>query len=100
MNTKTYTEFVLPKLQAFILEKGGDWILWQDRDSAHTSKETLRWMELHGLDYILSPPKSPDLSVMETWVSPIRRDFWQQRPKHTPARAAYQDPIESRLRVG
>lgn len=79
MNTKTYTEFVLPKLQAFILEKGGDWILWQDRDSAHTSKETLRWMELHGLDYILSPPKSPDLSVMETWVSPIRRDFWQQR---------------------
>ena len=78
MNTKTYTEYVLPKLQAYLLDKGGDWILWQDRDSAHTSKETLIWMELHGMDYILSPPKSPDLSVMETWVSPIRREFWQQ----------------------
>ncbi|USP75848.1 hypothetical protein yc1106_03122 [Curvularia clavata] len=78
MDSKTYTEYVLPELQKYLLRVGGEYILWQDRDSSHTSKKTLRWMELHGMDYILSPPKSPDLSVMETWVSPLKRQFWQQ----------------------
>ena len=33
-------------------------------------------MDTHGFEYILSPPKSPDMSIMETWVSSIRRKFY------------------------
>jgi hypothetical protein len=64
MNTRTYLK-ILSKLQQEILEL--DLTLWQDRDSAHVSKKVLDWMDLNGIDYINSPPKSPYLSVMETW---------------------------------
>jgi hypothetical protein len=79
MNTKTYVNVILPALQAYILQRGGEWVLWQDRDSAHISKATLKWMEKHGMDYILSPSKSPDLSIMETYASLIKRTFYNKR---------------------
>ena len=78
MNSKTYINDTLPALRRFILERGGEYFLWQDRDSAHISKKTLRYMDYHGMGYIVSPPKSPDMSIMETWVSPIRRKFYYQ----------------------
>jgi hypothetical protein len=31
------------------------------------------------MDYILSPSKSPDLSNMETYASPIKRTFYNKR---------------------
>lgn len=68
INTKTYINVILPALQSHILERGGDYILWQDRDSAHISAQTLRYMDTHGFEYILSAPQSPDTSIMETWV--------------------------------
>lgn len=33
-------------------------------------------MDYHGIEYILSPPKSPDMSIIETWVSSICRKFY------------------------
>jgi hypothetical protein len=42
MNTKTYINVILPALQAYILHRGGEWVLWQDCDSAHISKATLK----------------------------------------------------------
>ncbi|KAJ5031779.1 hypothetical protein PSV08DRAFT_385856 [Bipolaris maydis] len=79
MTAKIYTTVILPALQAHLLERGGEYILWQDRDSAHISKKTLEYMDHHGMGYILSPPKSPDMSIMETWVAPIRRKFYMRR---------------------
>ncbi|KAF2820927.1 hypothetical protein CC86DRAFT_303828, partial [Ophiobolus disseminans] len=64
--SKCYTEYVLPQLKAYLLEIGGDWILWQDKDSAHNSKKTLTWLDYHGIPYVILSPKSPDFSVMDT----------------------------------
>jgi hypothetical protein len=79
MNTRTYINVILPALRSYILHCGGDYILWQDRDSAHISEQTLRWMDTHGMPYIISASKSPDTSIMETWVSPIRRKFYSRK---------------------
>jgi hypothetical protein len=79
MTSKTYTSFILPALKSELLRRGGDYILWQDRDSAHISKDTLRYMDLNGWDHITSPPKSPDMSISETWTSPLRRKFHERR---------------------
>jgi hypothetical protein len=58
---------------------GREVVLVQDRDSSHISRSTLTWMERNGLDFINLPSKSPDLSVMETYVSVLRRKFFQER---------------------
>jgi hypothetical protein len=79
MNTRTYINVILPALCSYILQQGGDYILWQDRDSAHISEKTLRWMDTHGMPYILSASKSPDTSIMETWVSPLRHKFYSRK---------------------
>ncbi|KAF2820806.1 hypothetical protein CC86DRAFT_411629 [Ophiobolus disseminans] len=79
MNTNTYINVILPAILSYIPHKGGDYILWQDRDSAHISKWTLNWMDTHGMPYILSSPKSPDMSIIETWVSPLRRKFFSKK---------------------
>ena len=76
MNSATYLK-ILSKLKAQILGKG--LVLWQDCDSAHISQKVLNWMERNGMDYINSSPKSPDLSIMETWVGPLRRKFTRTR---------------------
>jgi len=77
MNTETYINTILPKLKEQIL--GRELVLWQDRDSAHVSRATLSWMDRNGMDYINSSTKSPDLSIMETWVHSIRRRFTARR---------------------
>jgi hypothetical protein len=79
MNTRTYINVILPALCSYILQQGGDYILWQDRDSAHISEKTLRWMDTHGMPYILNASKSPDTSIMKTWVSPLRRKFCSRK---------------------
>ncbi|KAF1943922.1 hypothetical protein EJ02DRAFT_420912 [Clathrospora elynae] len=78
MNTKTYINTILPALRSYILEHGKprvQYYLWQDWDSAHISQRTLKWMDEHGMPYILSSSKSPNMSIMETWVLPLRRRF-------------------------
>jgi hypothetical protein len=79
MNTRTYINVILSALRSYILQQGGDCILWQDLDSVHISEETLRWMDTHGMPYILSASKSPVTSIMETWVSPLRRKFYSRK---------------------
>jgi hypothetical protein len=77
MNGRTYMNKILPRLQQEIL--GRDLILWQDRDSAHISKTVLDWMDKHRIEYLNSPPKSPDLLIMETWVHSLRKRFTARR---------------------
>lgn len=63
MNAHTFLQ-ILPHLHRAVL--GRDAVLYMDRDSAHCSVEVLSWMETNGMEYIIAPPASPDLSVMET----------------------------------
>ncbi|KAF1938596.1 hypothetical protein EJ02DRAFT_514399 [Clathrospora elynae] len=79
MNTETYINVILPAPNKYLLKIGGEWILWQDCDSAHISKKTLNWMDINRPDYINSSPKSPDLSIIETWVSLLKRKFYKRR---------------------
>ena len=44
MTSKMFIENILPALQAELLHRGGEWTLYMDRDSAHTSKKTLNYM--------------------------------------------------------
>src|SRR5581483_12293744 len=50
-----------------------------DRDSAHTSTETRRWCEEKGLTVLKGPPKSPDMSIMETWTKSLKGSFYCRR---------------------
>ena len=78
MTSKVFIQEILPKLQSELLSRGGEWTLYMDRDSSHTSQKTLNYMHLHGWDYILGCSKSPDLSIMETWVSPLKEKFYRK----------------------
>lgn len=82
MNSDTFLQ-LLPQLHREIL--GLERILYADRDSTHISKSTLNWMDLHGMEYLIGPPKSPDLSIMETWVKVLREKFYQRRCASTHA---------------
>jgi hypothetical protein len=73
---QAYTGVILPALKSYLLQCGGDWILWQNLDSPHISKDTLKHLYINGWDHIESYTKLPDFSIMETWVSPLRRKFF------------------------
>jgi hypothetical protein len=36
-------------------------------------------MEKHRMEYLIAPPSSPDLSIMETWVKPLLQKFFKKR---------------------
>ena len=78
MNRQTFLK-ILPHLRDAVL--GQDRVLYMDRDSAHCSPDVLRWLEMNGMEYILAPPASPDMSIMETWVKPIRQRFFRRQMK-------------------
>jgi hypothetical protein len=77
MNSKTYIR-ILKRLQSYLLELGVENIMYKDLDSAHVSKESMKWIEKHGFDYINGCSSSPDLSIMKTWVSPIKNEFYKR----------------------
>jgi hypothetical protein len=66
MTSKLFTNHILPALHQQLLQVSGEWTLYMDHDSSHTSQTTLNYMHLHGWDYIIRCPKSPDLSIMES----------------------------------
>jgi hypothetical protein len=76
MNAETFLK-ILPLLHEAML--GQDRVLYLDLDSAHCSARVLNWMDQNGMEYILGAPSSPDLSIMETWVKPLRQKFFQKR---------------------
>jgi DDE superfamily endonuclease len=76
MNTEIYIQLIR-QLMPEMREK--NLVLYQDQDSAHISKQTDKWMSDEGVDFVTGPPRSPDMSVMETWVSPLRRKFHARR---------------------
>ena len=36
-------------------------------------------MDKHGIEYLNSPPKSPNLLIIETWVHSLRKRFTARR---------------------
>jgi hypothetical protein len=67
MNSKVFTEEILPALKSVLIERGGEWTIYLDRDSAHVSKTTTSYMEREGFNYIIGCTKSPDLSKIVCW---------------------------------
>jgi hypothetical protein len=49
MNTKTNIQ-ILKQLQSYFLEHEGKYIFYQNRDSAHISKESIAWMDKNGMN--------------------------------------------------
>ena len=42
----------------------------------HTSHETEKWRKGNGWDVVTGPPKSPDMSIMETWTKSLKGSFY------------------------
>jgi hypothetical protein len=53
--------------------------LYQDADSAYTSKKTLKWAKEYGISLLTLPGISPDLSIYETIANPLKRAFYGRR---------------------
>jgi hypothetical protein len=77
MNMKTNIQ-ILKQLQSYLLEHGGKYILYQNRDSMHILKESIAWMNKNGMNQIEGPSTSPDMSIMETWVKPLKQKFYSR----------------------
>lgn len=76
MNARTYLK-ILKELHTVTL--GRDLILFQDCDSAHFAKSVLKFCYENGIEILKPPGCSPDLSIMETWVKPLREKFFKIR---------------------
>jgi DDE superfamily endonuclease len=77
MNTKVYTEHILPQILEDFKERG--LTLCQDADSAHTSEVTKAWAEEHNLPILTLPGVSPDFSILESMAHPLKRLFHSKR---------------------
>ena len=64
MTQKIYLEQILPEVQSWI-DRGDDFILEEDRDSAHTGKLVQKKKKEMGLRFYLNAPSSPDMSPVE-----------------------------------
>ena len=79
MTTKVYTEDILPAIKDDLLNRG--LTLWQDKDSAHNSSETKAWFKKNNIPYITSPSNSPDLSIFESYLHPLKMLFHTRRSR-------------------
>jgi transposase/arginine repressor len=52
-------------------------VLLHDRHPAHTSKRTMQWLTLLGIEVITLPPKSPDLNPIENIWSVLDRHVFE-----------------------
>jgi transposase InsO family protein len=77
MNTQVYTEEILPQILSEFKAYG--LTLYQDADSAHTSKGTTTWAKKNNLSLLTGPGVSLDLSILESLAHPIKRKFHAQR---------------------
>ncbi len=70
---------VLPALERnenFVLEEEGDF----GHGSADRSNIVRQWKAKHGLKHFFNPPKSPDLSVIESCSRPLKLFFESEQP--------------------
>jgi DDE superfamily endonuclease len=58
-------------------------ILFEDCDSAHTSKGSIIHKKKLGLEYLINAPKSPDLSVIESLAARIEDKLYRRRTTTT-----------------
>lgn len=77
MNSKVYTEHILPSIRQELSDRG--LTLVQDADSAHKSSATLNWIERNSMSVITLPGASPDFSILETIVLSLKRKFYTRR---------------------
>jgi DDE superfamily endonuclease len=76
MNSATYIE-ILKDLTPILRARGLK--LVQDNNSAHVSKQVIKWQQENGCEVLNLPSKSPDLSVMETWAGALRTHFFERK---------------------
>ena len=76
MDSKTYIK-ILEELIPVLRSRG--LILVQDKDSAHISKEVVKWQQANHCRVLNLPSKSPDLSVLETWAGALRTHFFERK---------------------
>lgn len=77
MTTAVYTGFILPTIKEDLKREG--LTLYQDADSAHTSKATQKYARENDIKLITLPGLSPDFSIAESMAQPIKRTFHARR---------------------
>lgn len=87
INTKAYTQQILPKLLNKFKEEGI--VLCQDTDSAHKSEAIIKWAKDNGLELITLPGCSPDFSIIESLAHTIKRKFHSIRCETEEAMAQF-----------
>lgn len=78
MNSEVYMERVLSQVVKGWIDKGHDFILQEDRDSAHTSKETEAYKKKISLEYYYTPGRSPDMTAIETIALIFKAEYRKQ----------------------
>jgi hypothetical protein len=77
ITTAVYTGYILPIIKDELLIYS--LTLYQDANSVHTSKKTLKWVKEYGILLLTLPGVSPDLSICETIANPLKRAFYGRR---------------------
>ncbi len=77
MTTAVYTRFILPSIKEDLKREG--LTLYQDADSAHTSKATTKYARENNIKLMTLPGVSPDFSIAETMARPMKRAFHARR---------------------
>lgn len=62
--------------------------LWQDNDPKHTSIRAREFMQDHGINWFKTPPESPDLNVIESVWSTMKRYVSKENPRSQDALVA------------
>ena len=63
------------------LELGSDWMIQQDKDPKHTSKETRTWFENNKIKVMKWPRLSPDMNPTENLQNSLKKRVRERRPK-------------------
>ena len=61
-------DMVLPCIQ-----RGDQFYLEEDGDSAHKTKKVVAWKQKHGVQGYINAPKSPELSIIENCWQPVKQ---------------------------
>ena len=77
MSSKVYIEQILSALREDMYKE--DLTLCQDVDSGHIAGTTLKWAKENNFSLLTLPGVSPDLSILESLASPLKRRFHSTR---------------------